>query len=482
MSDKERSYRNTALLGLSSVINILLSVVRNKVFSLYLAPAGIGQFGLLNDFINSVHSIGTLGVANSGVQAVSKASSAGHDEVKRVYNSLVKIFTGLSFLLAAAVLILAPWISRMLIRDESLSWFLRVASLALVFKFRSTLQSLLITGMRQLGAVAKSNIYQGVFTTAAGIMLVIFLRDRAIPFLVLALALGAWVVTYRQSRNAMSMLPEHGDGVPVREIAPVLLLGISSVWASLMESVVTLANKSWISQYFGKDHLGYYQVAVGFTSSYIGFITSSIITNYYPNLVTKVQEGRENTNQYVNQQITISMALIMPLLFIMLTYSKLFLLVLFSRKFLAAESLLGYTVAGTFIQVVAWPIAFVFLAHRATKTYILSESIGNGSMLVLSWLAMHTGRFETIGMAYLAHYIIYLALITVLFFRFFDGDISRENRMLFLMNAAIITAIMLVKAFLPEPVAYVAGTLMVIFYLYRSREEYKFMFNTIFRR
>ena len=67
------------------------------------------------------------------------------------------------------------------------------------------------------------------------------------------------------------------------------------------------------------------------------------------------------TNDYVNQQIGISMALIMPLLFIMLTFSKLFLLVLFSAKFLPAYALISYTVAGTFIQVVAWPIAYVFL-------------------------------------------------------------------------------------------------------------------------
>jgi PST family polysaccharide transporter len=482
MSDKERSYRNTALLGVSSVINILLSIVRNKVFSIFLAPAGIGQFGILNDFINSVHSIGSLGVANSGVQAISKASTQNNGEVKRVFNSLVTFFTFLSLVLVVAVIVFSTPISKAMAGDDSYVWYLRIGAFALLFKFRSTMQSLLITGMKQLGMVAKSNVYQGVITTGVGIVLVIVLRDKAIPFLILSLGVGAWGVTYWQSRKVVVQLPDTQERVPYSEMAPVFLLGVSSLWASLLESVVTLVNKSWINHYFSKDHLGYYQVAVGFTASYIGFITSSIITNYYPNLVTKVQEGISETNEYVNQQIGISMALIMPLLFIMLTFSKLFLLILFSAKFLAANPLLNYTVAGTFIQVIAWPIAFVFLAHRATRIYIISESIGNGSMLLLSFLAMQTGRFEMIGLAYLLHYVIYLALITWLFMNYFSGSISRENVILFAMNAIIIAGIILAKVFLDEWASYSIGGFFILFYLYRSREEYRFMFNTIFKK
>jgi enterobacterial common antigen flippase len=482
MSDKEKSYRNTALLGVSSVFNILLSIVRNKVFSIFLGPVGIGQFGILNDFINSAYSIGSLGVSNSGIQAVSKATTESKDTVKKVFNSLRLSFTLISVVLVLAIIIFARHISISLSGNEYYTTYLRIAAFALLLKFQSSVQNMLITGMKRVGLLVKANIIQGILTTILGIILVISIRIQAVPYLILSLALGGWVVTYLQSRKLLRELPAHDHILSFKDLNPIFILGFSSLWASFLESSVNLINKSWINHYFSQDYLGYYQVAVGFTSAYIGFITTSIITNYYPNLVTKVQEGKEAVNYYVNQQIGISMALIMPLLFIMLTFSRLFLRLLFSAKFLAANSLLSYTVAGTFIQVVAWPIAFVFLAHRATKIYMITESVGNGSMLFFSFFAVRSGQFQMIGLAYVAHYIIYLSLITYLFYKKFNGVISKENLRLFFINALIIASIIIAKIFLIDTYTYVLGSLLILFYFFRSRNEYLFMVKSIFNR
>lgn len=480
--EKARSYRNTALIGISSIINILLSVVRNKIFAVFLGPIGIGQFGILNDFINSVVSIGSLGINNSGVQAVSQASTESAGRVKKIYDSLIRLYTKISLLLLLLVLVFAGTISKALSGTTDYALFLRIASVALLFRSRAVIQNVLITGMKRVGLLAKGNVYQGIATTAVGVVLVYFLRKNAVPYLVLSIGVITWAIAHLQSRALYKSLPPFSGYLSVKELSPILILGVSSLWASVMESLVTLAGKSWINHYFGAVYLGYYQVAVGFTTTYIGFITSSIITDYYPRLVGKVSEGKDAVNQYVNQQIGISMALIMPLLFIMLTFSKLFLKLLFSPEFLAANPLLNYTVAGTFIQVVAWPIAFVFLAHRATKTYIFSETIGNGSMLVLNFFAVKSGIFPMMGLAYVLHYVVYLLLITYLFFRRFSGLITKGNIGLFLFNAVIIATIIVSKGFLSDLATYAVGSALILFYFYRSRKEYAFMFNTVFRK
>ncbi len=481
-SDKARSYRNTALIGLSSVINILLSVIRNKVFSIFLGPAGIGQFGILNDFFNSLTTIGSLGISNSGVQAISSKDGNDLKGISRIYFTLIRILTPLSVSLTLVVVLLAPAISHWLTGTENFSVYLRIASIVLIFRFRSVVQNALITGMKQIGLLAKGNVYQGLLNTFIGISLVLTLKLSAVPFLIISIALMGWLVSHFQSRRIVKTLPENVPLLSKGESWPILLLGISTLWSGLLESLVTLISKSWIAHNFNTEHLGYYQVAIGFTASYIGFITSSIITNYYPHLVEKVKEGKEAVNLYVNQQIGISMALIMPLLFIMLTFSKLFLRFLFSEKFLAANPLLNYTVAGTFIQVIAWPIAYVFLAKRATKTYFITESTGNGAMLILAWIAVQSGVFANMGLAYVLHYIIYLALITFLFLRYYEGQISTENIRLFLFNSVIIAGIILAKGYLADYQAYLVGSLLILFFLYRSRKEYLFMINTVLKR
>lgn len=480
--EKARSYRNTALIGISSIINILLSVVRNKIFAVFLGPVGIGQFGILNDFFNSITSIGSLGINNSGVQAVSQATTESDSKVRKIYDTLIRLYTQISLILLALVLVFAEPISKVLSGTTDYALFLRIASIVLVFRFRSVIQNILITGMKRVGLLAKGTVYQGLVTTAIGLVLVYFLRNNAVPYLVLSLGIITWAISHLQSRALYKSLPPFAGYLTLKDLSPVMILGVSSLWASVMESLVTLAGKSWINHYFGASYLGYYQVAVGFTTTYIGFITSSIITDYYPRLVGKVSEGKDAVNQYVNQQIGISMALIMPLLFIMLTFSKLFLKLLFSPEFLAANPLLNYTVAGTFIQVVAWPIAFVFLAHRATKTYIFTETVGNGSMLVLSFFAVRSGIFPMMGLAYVLHYIVYLLVITFLFYRRFSGIITKENIGVFLFNAVIIATIIVSKGFLSDLATYAVGSVLILFYFYRSRKEYAFMFRTVFRK
>jgi enterobacterial common antigen flippase len=482
MSDKARSYRNTALLAISSVINVVLAIIRNKIFALYLGPAGIGQFGILNDFTSTLYSLGSLGINNSGVQAVSKASTQGKYEVRRVYNTLVYVFTALSVILVIFTMLFAGWISERLIADQSLALFLRIASVAVLLRFRASIQSILITGTGKVSMLAKGVIWQGVLTTLIAVVLVITLKGQSVPFLIISLGLGSWVITYYQSRKVVAELPATSARMPWREFTPVILLGVASLWASLMEATVTLFSKSWIAHYFSKDHLGYYQVAIGFTGMYISFITASISSDYYPRLVTKVEQGTKEVAEAVNEQISISMALIMPLLFIMLTFSKLFIIVFFSKKFLVASGLIGYNVAGTFIQVIAWPIAYVFLARRATKTYMFTETVGNLSMLVLSYFATRSGNFAYMGLAYVLHYVVYLAVITVVFYRRFNGYILPENIKLFFINASIIALIIIARGFIGETVTYIVGSLLTLFYFYFSRKEYSFMINTIFRK
>ena len=103
-------------------------------------------------------------------------------------------------------------------------------------------------------------------------------------------------------------------------------------------------------------------------------------------------------------------------------------------------------------------------------------------MLLLSFFAVRSGIFPMIGLAYVLHYVIYLALIIFLFYRKFGGVISAENAWLFLINAVIIAGIVISKGFFSDNITYIIGSILIAFYFYRSRKEYLFMLNTILKR
>lgn len=483
MNSKAKSYKNTVLIALSSISNIFLSIIRNKVMAFYLGPTGIGLFGILSDFYSSIFSIGSLGISNSGVQAISEASTVSLSRVRTVYNSFNFFFSILGLIIILLVLLFAPSLSYFLIGDESLSLYLRIASLSIIFKLRSSVQSVLITGMQKINLLVRGTVLQGIFTTLSGIILVILFKEKSIPFLVLSIAVSSYIVTTVLSKQVKSELPFNLSRITIKEMSPILILGISTLWSGFLESIVSIINKSWITKAFGKEYLGFYQVAVSLTSTYIGFITASIVTDYYPRLVNTIKTNSEEVNAFVNQQINISITLIMPILMVMLVFSKFILAILFSSKFLAANDLLNYTISGTLILVVAWPIAYVFLANRATRIYILSESIGNISMLILSFVAVKVLHdFSYIGIAYLIHYVIYLLFISYLFITYFNGNFSKSNIILFSSNVLIITSIIFVKSLQNDLITYIIGSLLITIYFYFSRKEYSYIIKTILKR
>jgi PST family polysaccharide transporter len=482
MSDKAKSYRNTALIAISSIINIVFSIIKNKVIAVWLGPAGLGRFAILNDFISFTSSMSSLGVSNSGVQAISQASTESGHRVKSVYNSLIRVFTIISIIVTIAIIVFAKQISELLVHNDSLIWFLRVAAIVVVIKIRSLVQSALITGMQRVGLLAKANIYNGIIVTIVSIGLVWFLRDESIPYLVITIALVSWAISYTQTRKVLAELPNTKNRIAKADIKPILLLGVATLWASLLENVVNLVAKSSITKQFHEDHLGYYQVAIGITFQYIGFITASITSDYYPRLVATVSKGSDEVAKFVNQQIGISISLIMPLLLTMLTFSKLFIVLLFSKKFLPSNELISYSVAGTLLLVVCWPIGYVFLAHRATKTYLVSELVGNSSHLILILIAIALNNFPFLGLAYVLHYIIYLMLIVYLFYKKFDGYITKENIKLFITNLILVALIIIGKKLVSETILYIIGSGLILLYLYLSRKEYIYMFNSIVKK
>lgn len=482
MSEKAKTYRNTALIAISSVINIVFSVIKNKVISLILGPTGLGRFSILSDFINFTTSMTSMGLSNSGVQAISQASTQSGEKVRATYNSLIHFFTILSAAVCIGIIVLAKPISLLLIHNDGLIWYIRIASITVIIKIRSLVQNALITGMQQVRLLVKANMYNGLIVTIVSILLVWFLREQAVPYLIITIALVSWVVSYTQTRKVLANLPTTKQKILRAEMKPILILGVATVWASLLENSVNIVSKSSITKKFGEDYLGYYQVAVGFTLQYIGFITASITSDYYPRLVAIVSKGKKEVAEFVNQQISISINLIMPILLIMLTFSKVLIVLLFSTKFLPSNNLVSYSVAGTLLLVVCWPIAYVFLAHRATKIYITTELIGNSSHLVLILIAIALNNFPYIGLAYVLHYIIYLIVIVFIFYKKFDGYISWHNIKLFIANAAIVAVIIIAKKNMTDFQTYIVGSCFILFYFYLSRKEYSYMLKSIFKK
>lgn len=476
--DKKKSYRNTAIIAITSIVNIFFSIVKNKFLAIFIGPSGMGKFGILNDTMNFTSSMASLGLSNSGVQAISEARTDSTKDVKETYNGLLRIFTWVAILTILIFIGFASTISNYLVENDSLYWPLIIVSFGVLFRLVTNVQNTLIIGMQKIKLLAKSNIYNGAIVAIISITIAYIWGMKSIPFLVLTIPMVSWSISYTQTRKVLRDLPKLKSKKKVKELKPFLLLGVMTLYASLLENIVNLIAKSSIIKGFGAEYLGYYQVAIGITVMYVGFITGSISNDYYPRLIEKIKQGAKATNEFVNNQISISMHLIMPILLIFLAYATFFIQLLYSKEFMPSAELISYSIAGTLLRVISWPLVYVFLAHKDKKIYFISELIGNSSHLALILLAIHWNSFAWLGLAYIIHYILYILFALAVFIRRFNGDISKQNILFFILNVSVILALIVGKTYV-DGYEYFVAPLLIAFMFFMGRKEYKFIIQSL---
>jgi hypothetical protein len=70
--------KSTSIIGGSTVIVMLVRIVRTKVLALLLGPTGIGLEGIFDSALNVAKTAVDLGISNSGVRQIAAAVSSAH--------------------------------------------------------------------------------------------------------------------------------------------------------------------------------------------------------------------------------------------------------------------------------------------------------------------------------------------------------------------------------------------------------------------
>ena len=83
-----------SIFGTVQVITMLCSVIRTKCVALWMGPAGIGLFALLNQAVEMLSKVSELNIRESGVQAIVRQSGR-RDFVSSVVSRL-SLILGLS--------------------------------------------------------------------------------------------------------------------------------------------------------------------------------------------------------------------------------------------------------------------------------------------------------------------------------------------------------------------------------------------------
>lgn len=453
--------RSSALIGGSSVIVLAVGMVRTKAWALLLGPGGIGLIGLYSAVLELASSVAGMGLKSSGIRQIAEA--AGRDEPGRAAATaalLRRLSLGLGVLGAAAMVMLAPMLSRITFGDASHATGVAVLGLAVALNVVAGGHAAVIQGMRRIGDLARMGVAGAVLGTTLGIALVTAWGEAAVVPALVGVAATSCAVAAVYARRLRR------DGAPVAaaepgEAAALLKLGLAFMASAFLMMGSGYVVRVIVTRELGLAATGLYQAAWALGGLYVSFVLQSMSADFYPRLVAVCRDA-EASKRLVNEQAHVSLLLAAPGVLATLVYAPLVLTLFYSSEFGAAAGMLRWVCLGMALRVITWPMGYLIVAQGRRGLFFATELAWTVVGIALAWACVKRWGLDGAGLAFCLSYVFHGLMIYPIVhvragFRWTRANLGR-GALLIVTTAGTLAAF----ALLPPAWALALGTLAVL--------------------
>ena len=174
------------IFGGVQVLNILCSLVRNKLVALWIGPAGVGLFALFNQALEMINIATNLGVRNSSVRDISQAVEKREEGlISRILIVVRRWSLWLGLGGALITMALAPALSRMSFGDYSHLWYYVALSAAVLFMALTNGEYAVLQGLSKQKRLARVTVSGTVSGLLISIPMFYYLgEDSVLPSII----------------------------------------------------------------------------------------------------------------------------------------------------------------------------------------------------------------------------------------------------------------------------------------------------------
>ena len=454
--------KSTSIIGGSTVIVMLVRMVRTKVMAMLLGPAGIGLEAIYDSVTTLARTAADLGISSSGVRQI--AAAAGSGSPARV-TTTVRTLRWACLLLgtvgAAGLFLVRDHVGRLAFGNAEHGSDIGWLSIILLFGAVTGGQGALLQGMRRIGDLAKKNILGAVASTTLSIPIVYFWGREGIPaYLVLTAGVGV-LVSWWFARRVQIEPVEIRFRQVAREAAGLLRLGLVFLASGLMATGVLFLLRLFVTRQEGLDGAGQFQAANMLSAVYVGFVLQAMGTDFYPRLAAVAKDDR-HCNQLVNEQAEISILLALPGVLMTLALAPWIIQALYSNKFDVAGEILCWQVAGMFLRVNSWPMGFIILAKGRAAAFFWTDFAAYSVYAALGWVGLKLFHLPGVGMAFLGLYVFHWCMMYAVVRRVSGFTWSAGNVRLSLVGITTTLLALGARLTLIEPWATLIGSTLAL--------------------
>ena len=365
----------TGVFGGVQGLNIVVSLVRNKLIALLLGPNGMGLASLFNTSVNFISQATSFGISFSAVKHVSELFDRG-DEAEIVrFIKVVRAWSLLTALFGMLVCIVAgPLLSNYTFAwgDHTLHFILLSPAVGLLAITGG--ETAILKGARQLRSLAVIQIYTVLSALVISIPIYYLYDQTGIVPVIVLMAFVSMLLTIRYSYRLYPLRLTGTKGI-LGEGMEMFKLGVAFVIAGVMGSGAEMLIRSYLNVSSGNlDVVGLYNAGFMLTVTYAGMVFSAMETDYFPRL-SSVNSDVAATNLTVNRQIEVSLLIVSPMLTVLIICLPVLIPIMFSSKFLPIVGMAQVAVFSMYIKAISLPVSYVMLAKGDSAGYMVLEGI-----------------------------------------------------------------------------------------------------------
>lgn len=425
MTSHRQVFRSSAIIGGSSVINMMIGIVKVKVLAVLLGPAGIGLMGLYQNIMGMASALAGCGMGSSGVrQLAAAADDAATLSVVRRALWLGNLMLGLA---GAATLWLlrdsvALWVFGDRVHVIEVGWL----GVGLFFTLIAGGQTALLQGLRRINDLAIVGILSAFVAACVGILAVYLLgKDGVLWFVITAPAVNFMVASYYAALLPRHRTP-HDLAAMQQQWLALLKLGIPIMAAGLITLVTQLAVRSIVLRQLGLEASGYFQAAWAISFTYVGFVLNAMIMDYFPRLTVAIND-RQRARTLVNEQVEMTLLIAGPLLMATITLAPWVIHLLYSQGFSPAAEILKWQVLGDIFKVASVPIVYIFLAAGHGSISVGIQLLWSATYLGLLVLGIGEFGLAMTGVGFGGAYLIYFVVVAFVANRLIQFKLTQRN-------------------------------------------------------
>lgn len=454
--------KSTALVGGSSVINIVFGILRTKAMAVLLGPAGVGLIGVFSSVADLAQSLAGMGLQSSGVRQIAEAVGSGErDRVARTATVLRRASVVFGLIGALSLILFARRISAFTFGTERHAPAVAMLSLVVLFREISVGQGALIQGMRRISDLARMTVLGGLLGTVITIPVIYWLGETGIVPSLVAVAAVSILTSWWYSRKLGIHAPSMTMSDVAQEASALLKLGVAFMASSFLTMGAAYTIRIIVLHAAGAEAAGLYQAAWVLGGLYVGFILQAMGADFYPRL-TGVARDDQACNRLVNEQAQVSLLLAGPGVIGTLTFAPLIVAAFYAASFAPAVSLLRWICLGMTLRVVAFPMGYIVLAKGAQRIFLMTEVIATVVHVGLAWVLVRRFGVNGAGAAFFGLYAWHACFIYVIVRRMTGFRWSPVNRALCLLFLPLTGLVFGGFYVLPFPVATAFGAVAAV--------------------